>query len=549
MTSKLIGIVALTAALVPGIGNAIGLGELTLHSRIGETLRAELPILATDEASVASACFSLVAMPGSDLPVITAAKTRLIRRGQAYILQIVGSKPINEPIFAIAVQAGCGHDVIRDFVLIPEPPLMQAEAQPTSGAYPVSSARTARSDGWQARDSETIERVADAPPKKPSPPRAKSKPKPRMAPAAKGGDQLRLGAAPDETRPTPKSSSGLQADTEERLLKLETTLHLLAHEIEKMDQALELASKVIEAQGKLTLAQSLPAPALPAAPTISAPPPAPNAPQSASWMELLISAALGAAISVGLAQYFGRRQRSPGEDQIPLALATHSAPAHSAHPHTAPTPTPAKPEASSPPEKSAPPRTAGVLDITENIAAPAIPLPLAQSLPEEIPEASAEPGIVDISTEDEYSVLELAEIMLAFGRVRGAADTLAEYVEQNLPKSIQPWSMLLDLYRRGGMREEFEALAEKMHNRFNASIPAWSDSLTPISGLKALEDYPHIIQKASADWGSQACLDYLLGLISDTRAGLRNGFPLEVVEEIVLLMRILEDGYGRKRAA
>ncbi|AXS80729.1 FimV family protein [Dechloromonas sp. HYN0024] len=261
-----------------------------------------------------------------------------------------------------------------------------------------------------------------------------------------------------------------------------------------------------------------------------------QAQQKTNWLELLLSAGLGAAITIGLAQYFGRRQPSPGTDQIPLALTT---------PHTIPEPVK---------ENAAEAVKTGVVfsivDTTTPTPMPAAtpPMPVQPRQEESLAPAS-EPGIVDITIEDEYSVIELAEIMLAFGRVRGAADTLAEYVDENLPKSIQPWSMLLDLYRRGGMRQEFEALAEKMHSRFNASIPVWSDSSTPISGLKDLEDYPHIVQQTSSQWGTQACLDYLLGLISDTRAGQRNGFPLEVVEEIVLLMRILEQGYGCTRPA
>ena len=141
-------------------------------------------------------------------------------------------------------------------------------------------------------------------------------------------------------------------------------------------------------------------------------------------------------------------------------------------------------------------------------------------------------------------MLELAEIMLSFGRLRGAAETLAEHIDETMSQSIEPWSMLLDLYRRGGMREEFDALAGKMRQRFNARIPAWNESTTPVSGLNTLEDFPHVLQKASSLWGTQASIDYLYSLVHDTRAGQRNSFPLEVVEEIALLMRILVDGYG-----
>ena len=42
-------------------------------------------------------------------------------------------------------------------------------------------------------------------------------------------------------------------------------------------------------------------------------------------------------------------------------------------------------------------------------------------------------------------------------------------------------------------------------------------------------------------------MDYLNNLIHDNRDGQRAGFPLEVVEEIVLLLLILESAYGLRR--
>lgn len=587
MRSKLTSIVALTAALAPSVGNAIGFGEITLQSRIGEALLAEVPILATAEEQPITACFSLASIRGSDLPVITAAKTRLIRRGQNYVLHILGTRPVSEPIFAISLQAGCGYDIVRDYVLMPEAPFAQAETSAPSGAIATPRGKQPKFTEWHAREGDTLEDIVDAqapatlserqrliaalkranpdlapdtvlregsivripaskqvgaekrerPSRastqatsveeaspKPAVPRSKSRPN---TPPTKGMDQLLVGAAPEETKPREKGNSALLslAETEQRLLKLETTLHLLTQEVEKMDQALDLATKAIEAQGKLQLAQApqaavaaTSAPALPA-----------NTPANANWLELLLSAALGAAISVGLAQYLGRRHRYPGEEEAPLLFAQHRDAAR-----------PAKQE------------TTDVFDITESETPDSSPQVIKPSLPpspEESPVSASAPNPDEMQVEDDHSLLELAEIMLSFGRLRGAADTLAAHIDETLPRSIEPWSMLLDLYRRGGMRQEFEALAEKMRRHFNTEIPTWNDSTTPISGLKTLEDFPHVIQKASRLWGTQDSVDYLFSLVHDTRMGQRNGFPLEVVEEIALLMRILVEAYGLKRCS
>jgi hypothetical protein len=329
MGNKLSTIVALTAALAPTLANAIGFGEISLQSRIGEALMAEVPIISSSEAPMA-ACFSMVALRSADFPVVTAAKPRLIRRGQSYYLQLVGTKPISEPIFAIGVKAGCGYDIEREYVLMPEPPVELAQSvAPVAYATPPST-KIGRSSRWQARGGETLEDIADAQspatsaerqriletlkranpqldadmplaegtvvrlqaPKRsaqprnaaaespdqlasisdqepktraPAPPQKprKEKPAPPIA-TGSNSDRLVLGAATENVEPRKAGNSGLApstlAETEERLLKLETTLHRLTQEMEKMDQAIDLATKAIEVQNRLQLAQAIQAP-------------------------------------------------------------------------------------------------------------------------------------------------------------------------------------------------------------------------------------------------------------------------------------------------
>lgn len=561
MTSQLTRIVALSALLSPAMANAVGFGEIVLQSRIGEAIMAEVPILNHGEEAPVAACFSMLPLRGSDLPVVTAAKPRLIRRGQGHILQIVGSKPVNEPIFAIGLRAGCGYDIEREYVLMPEAPMALPQAMVSSDTQPLTR-KTGRSAAWQAREGETLEDIADAQepatpaerqrlldrlqkanpdlasgqplaegtrvrlPKRQPPPRpiAATPPPPR----AGGTDRLLLSAAPEESLPGKQRNSPLagHAETDERLLKLETTLHLLTQEVAKLDHALDLASKAIEAQNQLQLAQSINSPTG-AGPTLGHALPG-TPPPRANWSELAISAAVGAVVSVGMAQFLGRRRRYPGDDEAPLAFSGYRREA-------SPRPTPSEPP---------PPPIAPEPPLCPEASQTDFPVP---RLPESDTSLASEPEVIEARDEDEHSVLALAEIMLSFGRLNGATETLAEHIEHAMPASIAPWSMLLDLYRRGGMRPEFEALAGRIHDRFNVQVADWNDSTTPISGLKTLEDYPHIVQKATRLWGTQAGVDYLHGLVHDTRAGLRNGFPLEIVEEIALLLGIQEEGYGLRR--
>lgn len=590
MNTKLFRLNALGLALVSGYAGAVGFGEIILHSRVGEALRAEVPLLAGAGESIETACFSLAPLPGSELPAVSNARIRLVRSGTAYRLVISGTRPVAEPIFVIGLRANCGFDLQRDYVLMPSPPVMQAAAD--GEATPPIANMAPRKSGnfreWQAHDGDTLAGIAEsqapdgveqrrllqamkranpglsadeplpegalvripnlrqratversAPPSSSAPrplraqreeappPRPKKIAKPEAAPsqAEKGGDRLVLGKPPEELRPGEKATPPRASlnEMEERMLKLETTLQALNQEIDKLNSALALTTEALAIQNKIQAAQSAP-PAPDTAPAIKAgvatPPPV-DRPSQNNWLELLFSALAGGGIAAGMAHLLSRRRQRPGDDELPLAISGYRPEFQ------------VRPSASSGFQAQA----AGTAQPTETVSAPTgstVDIPL-------------EAETVDVNYNEGGTALELAEIMLSFGRVRGAAETLAQYIEENSPENIQPWSMLLDLYHRSDMRAEFETLASRMREKFNVHVPSWTDSDRPISGLKSLEDYAHIVWRASNSWGTQECLNYLYELVHDNRAGQRNGFPLEVVEEIALLMRLLEEAYGLKR--
>ncbi len=575
MGKKLSQIVALAFAITPGTSNAMGFGEIKLLSRIGERLTAEVPILSTTKEPLSTACFTLTALPGSEFPVITAARVLLIRRQDQYFVQINGAKTVSDPIFAIGLRAECGHALQRDYILMPEAPIMLPETSDSPPSEP--KARPGKLTDEQSHDGQTLKHVADViapanPVIKQNDSLAEGKsgsiserkrPKKNRSLAPVAGeeqplhdrddrsithsrteaigasstpprekiDRLVLRAPPEEERPHAKGSSApvTLAETEERIRILEIKLQRLTQEMEKTDEALALATKAIEAQNKMQPVNTAPISSQSGVTKVH--PPAPTASLVPSnWFGLLLGAVVGAGVVFGSTHYLGRRRRRPDEKEAPLALAGHrSEIAPNGQPYKSP----------SLPVKSGATKYAVPISTTPSVLA----------APEEKTSRHPEPDNVEMRSEDDNSLLELAEIMLSFGRVQTAADTLAEYIDQVTPESFQPWSMVLDLYRRGGMREEFDALATKMRSRFNANIPDWNDSKTPISGLKTLEDYPHVIHIAQSVWGTQACISYLYSLVNDNRAGQRNGFPLEVIEEIALLLQVLESAYQLQREA
>lgn len=136
-------------------------------------------------------------------------------------------------------------------------------------------------------------------------------------------------------------------------------------------------------------------------------------------------------------------------------------------------------------------------------------------------------------------VLELAEIMMSFGRAEGAAQTLSEFLRDYPKESLIPWLKLLDLYHTSGRRGEYDDLAPKLNRAFNVKVPDWEHFNGPVAS-ESVEQFGHIIARINACWPSQDCLDYLTELLRDNRAGARIGFPLGVIDDILLLKSVLE---------
>lgn len=155
-------------------------------------------------------------------------------------------------------------------------------------------------------------------------------------------------------------------------------------------------------------------------------------------------------------------------------------------------------------------------------------------------------------------VMELAEIMISFGRVKGAAQALQEYIAQNPYEALQPWLKLLDIYRQGNMREDFESLSEKLKLHFNVAPVAWdaatelpqppaiaaddklADIETLLPRLPNIAQFPHIGAELTRHWNSPGCLAYLNNLLRDNRNGERQGFGPAMVGELLFLIDLLD---------
>ncbi|THF63726.1 hypothetical protein E6C76_14145 [Pseudothauera nasutitermitis] len=168
----------------------------------------------------------------------------------------------------------------------------------------------------------------------------------------------------------------------------------------------------------------------------------------------------------------------------------------------------------------------------------------APSLPPELP---APIVVHDEVVEEHESAVELADIMMSFGRMQGAAETLAEFIRSNPRQALQPWLKLLDVYRAAGMRPEFDGLSRQLNKTFNVRTVTWDSYDEARAAVERVEDMPHLVEQLCRDWGTVECQAYLEHLIRDNREGTRQGFPLSVIDELLTLATVLEAELGRYR--
>lgn len=335
-------------------------------------------------------------------------------------------------------------------------------------------------------------------------------------------------SAPPAAEAPPAPASGVDAATDARMRDLEETVLRMRAELARLDEQIAQT----EAQLAASPAPTAAAPAAPAPATA----PSPVAAEAETWARWSLPALLGfAAAGLGLFAFSRRRSAAEeAEEADDSAMPELREPALAA-PTTEPVRAPAPPS---------PAATAAVPLLSPAPAAtPAMPQPLLPPLDVDLDVADTAAQLIQV--DERQSALELAEIMLSFGRVKGAAAALEAYIESSPKEAVQPWLKLLEIYRRAGHRAEFEALSEKLHRTFNVSVLGWNE-FDRQTEPRSLEEHEHIKQKLLETWGKPECLTYLNGLVTDNREGERRGFPLDVLDDILTLSAILEAEYGLK---
>lgn len=551
-----------------GSAMAIGLGELRGQLVLGDRPMLSVSVLGVEGAAPDASCFRLVKpASGDQLPWLRDADLR-IRPGQPPQLLIEGRQRARDPVVQIGLQILCGHQVQREYTLLasPDEGVANAEVETVASAKPAVERSPARQAAKPVRP-QASNRVRES---QPAPPRSEpSLPAPARENA---GDRLMLSAGEDsalrlEAVLGERMLAGEAAEAQREILRLEYRMLAALYEqassqlaaaekLRSMESALdELQGKTLALTERVSGQASAPTSA-PQAP-VQAPVPVPVAAQDESdlfsswWFTGLLLGVL-----FGLAGWLFWRRRQQATDGNPDSLLAGY-----------PEPVMDAPRADELPEKrpldlhleSTRAGVAQSVDVElDGGAASPVPEKAAQPLP-------ARPGdsvlSINATTLDEHfeanPVMELADIMLSFGRVKGAAQALQEYIDNNPQEALQPWIRLMDVYRMAGMREEFDAVARNLNQHFNVEVQSWEKAAAPTVDLMldggvatdpggdlnkpaGIEDMPRILNSVLQMWESEDVVGYLYQLLRDNRGGQRQGFALPVVEEILFLIELKE---------
>lgn len=516
---------------LPACAHALVLGAPVAVSPIGAPLRVEIAV-ARGDLSRFEECVRLAPGGGdADLPWVRDARISLIGRTPDARILVESRDPVAAPALRLGLEERCDTSLRREYTLLLPFPAAQPAAPAGDGRPPSGGTRAMAPAGGD---------------------------RPLGNPRRNGGTVVRgapAGEVPTKAAvPTPNAPPTMQAAEVERLRRQrEQEVAAALVRTREAEQALHERIRRLEQTRERLMAQvrdlDLPTSRPAASPGRDV---VPNAalPPSAAWpLPAIVAtfAALSLLLALALLRWRRRRKREIGAadldagsrfDEWSGVFPEHAAPRPDA---PAPPPgaaTPVIPRATveakpAPPASPYPP--------------PAIPLGLAS---DSSPVSASEVALplADEAAEEHQSAIELAEILMGFGRVQGAAETLAEFIRSNPRRSVMPWLKLLDVYRRAGLRPEFDAIARQLNKTFNVKRVSWDTFDAARAARDSLEELPHVAKTLQEQWGTPACQGYLERLLRDNRGGSRLGFPLSVIDEILTLQAVLEEVLGPYQA-
>ena len=520
--------------LMSGPAAAMGLGELKGNPVLGESLRLEVPLLGAEKYRPDASCFRLIEpMGGNGLPWLKKASLS-VPAGPSPVLEIRAAAPLREPIMQLTVQLGCGHEITKTYTLMASPAQpgtlsIASSDQPVAEQSSAASVQAKRSGGESRQRATPVARPVKASSRSAQP--AKDQVEQQAALVQAAEDKLRA--------------------VENRLGELQQHAAELARRVEQESVPALAAAQPQQASQPQPAAENANVPAAevknPVKPAVvESPAPASmeaDGPSEWSLYGVLLGVILALAGWMGWRRYQDR-QWAPADDDatlepVPAVVIDPARVGEREFADADVAPVPAAHAAMGGSES----QSAGVTAQT------------AAAEPDQLPLGADSVFAVGAKTADELEanpVMELADIMLSFGRVKGAAQALQEYIDGKPQEALQPWIRLMDVYRMAGMREEFDNVARNLNQHFNVEVQRWDDESAgnelqlvdeaALQGARpqSLEDMPRLMNFVIDQWANGDVVGYLYQLLRDNRGGQRQGFSLPVVDDILLLIELKE---------
>jgi len=145
-----------------------------------------------------------------------------------------------------------------------------------------------------------------------------------------------------------------------------------------------------------------------------------------------------------------------------------------------------------------------------------------------------------IQIEEISDITQEAEFWMSVNDPHRAIEILEPQSRDENPATPVTWLYLLDLYRLVGDEDNYRDLRARFKLKFNAKIPNFHEEVVEGS-LRNFEDFPHLVTNCCALWKTDEIVGYLESLLVDDREGERVGFDLPVYRDILFLLSICSE--------
>ena len=142
------------------------------------------------------------------------------------------------------------------------------------------------------------------------------------------------------------------------------------------------------------------------------------------------------------------------------------------------------------------------------------------------------------ATDEHENILENADVFIEHDRPLLAIQLLQNHLSDFPSESPKIWLKLLSLIASYGSQAEYDQTVFDCKQFFNIKMPSFLEAAADDSS--SIEDFPHILAKLEGVWGSQYAVNFLNDLIYNQQSQPREGFGRSTFEELFFLKQVAE---------